>query len=229
MSAVDTALRGLRELIADGTLAPGEKLPSEGELCERLGVSRGSLREAIRTLQAFGVVETRHGSGTYVGTLDAAQMIKQLSFTVGLLPLESLLELYELRRVLEAHAATLAAARSTQESLAELESLLDRIESTPAEVAWSELDHEFHMRIALLAGNPALISLTEVLRGRSRAYAMFETDDAETIKRHSDEGHRAILDALERRDPLAASQAAATHVAQTEVWLRKHRPRPSTA
>ena len=75
MSALDKALHGLRALIADGALRPGDRLPSEGELCETLGVSRGSLREAIRTLGALGVLETRHGSGSYVSELRAADLL----------------------------------------------------------------------------------------------------------------------------------------------------------
>ena len=98
MGALDTALHGLRALIADGALRPGDRLPSEGELCERLGVSRGSLREAIRMLAALGVLETRHGSGSYVSDLRAADLIRSLHLTVGLLPMAGVLELTELRR-----------------------------------------------------------------------------------------------------------------------------------
>lgn len=224
MSAVDTAFHGLRAMIADGDLQAGDRLPSESELCESLGVSRSSLREAIRTLSALGVVETRHGSGTYVGALRASDLISTLSLTVGLLPLESMLELYELRRVLESHAAAQAAARADGEIVAELTRLLEELEGTFDDDEQSELDHRFHMAVARLAGNPALASLTEVLRGRSRSYRIFLTEDAQEIKRLSDAGHRAILAAIERRDPVSAGAAAAAHVAQTEVWLRKHRP-----
>lgn len=224
MSALDTALHGLRALIADGSLAPGDRLPSEGELCERLGVSRGSLREAIRMLAALGVLDTRHGSGTYVGELAAADLIHGMSLTVGLLPLEALLELYELRRALEAHAAALAAARIDAETLLRLEALLGRLETSEDPEEHSRLDHEFHLAVADVTGNRALTALLDVLRARSRAYRIFETVDGAQIKAISDEGHRAIMRALQARDPVAASAAAGGHVAQTEYWLRKHRP-----
>lgn len=226
MSALDTALHGLRALIADGDLRPGDRLPSEGDLCERLGVSRGSLREAIRMLAALGVLDTRHGSGSYVSELHAADLIKGLSLTVGLLPLGSIIELYELRRALESHAASLAAARVDEETLADLEALLTELESVTDEERQSELDHQFHMRISEVAGNDALSNLLDVLRARSRAYRIFTTDDAVEIKILSDAGHRSILRGLETRDPVAASSAAAGHVAQTEYWLRKHQPAP---
>lgn len=224
MGAMETALHGLRALIADGDLKPGDRLPSEGELGERLGVSRGPLREAIRTLSALGVIDTRHGSGSYVSELHAADLIRGLTLTVGLLPLDSIIELYELRRALEAHAASLAAARIDDEKIDELEELLVRLEAVTDDEELSELDSQFHSAIADVADNDALATLLEVLRGRSRAYRIFTTDDAAEIKILSDAGHRAILRGLESRDPVAASAAAAGHVAQTEFWLRKHQP-----
>ena len=224
MGAMETALHGLRALIADGDLKPGDRLPSEGELCERLGVSRGPLREAIRTLSALGVIDTRHGSGSYVSELHAADLIKGLGLTVGLLPLDSIIELYELRRALEAHAASLAAARIDADTIARLDRLLVQLEAVTDDDELSELDSQFHSAIADIADNDALATLLEVLRARSRAYRIFTTEDAAAIKVLSDAGHRAILRGLEARDPVAASAAAAGHVAQTEYWLRKHQP-----
>ena len=222
MSALDKALHGLRALIADGTLRPGDRLPSEGELCETLGVSRGSLREAIRTLGALGVLETRHGSGSYVSELRAADLIGSLSLTVGLLPMAGVLELTELRRVLEPHAAALAAARMDAETLEKLDRVLDEIEASDDFEDHSRLDHQFHMTISEVAGNEALTSLIDVLRSRSRAYRIPDADDAAELKRHSDAGHRAILRGLAAADPVAASAAASSHVAHTEYWVRKY-------
>ncbi|AZH79974.1 MULTISPECIES: FadR/GntR family transcriptional regulator [Microbacterium] len=222
MSALDTALHGLRALIADGALRPGDRLPSEGELCERLGVSRGSLREAIRTLAALGVLETRHGSGSYVSELRAADLIGSLSLTVGLLPMAGVLELTELRRVLEPHAAALAAARIDEGTVETLDRVLDEIEGTTDFEAQSRLDHEFHMAISEVAGNEALTSLIDVLRSRSRAYRISDPEDAAELKVHSDAGHRAILRGLAAADPVAASAAASAHVAYTEYWVRKY-------
>lgn len=223
-TAVDVALQRVRALIADGTLRTGDRLPSEGVLSEQLGVSRGSIREAIRMLAALGVVDTRHGSGSFVAELRAADVIESLSLTVGLLPLESVLELYELRRVLESHAASLAAARAAPGDLTALAQTLDDLERAGNDERQSQLDHEFHMRIARVGGNDALGALVSVLRSRSRAYKLFTSDSADEIKRLSDAGHRAILRGIEAQDPVAAAAAAAAHVTQTEVWLRKLRP-----
>lgn len=226
MSALDTALHGLRALIADGALRPGDRLPSEGELCERLGVSRGSLREAIRMLAALGVLETRHGSGSYVGELRAADLIGSLSLTVGLLPMAGVLELTELRRVLEPHAAALAAARIDADTVAALDGILTEIEASDDFEEHSRLDHAFHMTISEVAGNDALTSLIDVLRSRSRAYRIPDAHDANELKRNSDAGHRAILRGLAAADPVAASAAASSHVAATEYWVRLYTDAP---
>ncbi|MFE2630324.1 GntR family transcriptional regulator, partial [Streptomyces sp. NPDC059374] len=137
MSAVEKAFHGLRHMIGTGRLGPGERIPPEGELCEELGVSRGSLREAVRMLAALGVIEPRHGSGTYVSQLRPEDVIGSLSLTLELLPLSGLLEVYEIRRVLEAHVAAQAAARCTPENIRTLFSLIDAMEATsdPAEAS----------------------------------------------------------------------------------------------
>ena len=91
MAATDKALAGLRQMIASGELGPGAKFPPEPELCDHLGVSRSSLREAARSLAALGVIESRHGSGTYVSALDPAEIISRFSLSVELIPLEGVL------------------------------------------------------------------------------------------------------------------------------------------
>ena len=220
MSAVDRAFHGLRRMIATERLGPGQRLPPENELCEELSVSRGSLREAIRMLAALRVIESRHGSGTYVSALRPEDIIGSLSLTVELLPLEGLLEVCEIRRVLEAHVAAQAAARLTAENERTMFEHLEAIENTDDPATISELDHRFHMEIARIGGNPTVESLLAVFRARSRAYQVFTLPQGPEIKRVSDEQHRAIATAIVNRDPVAAAGAAAAHVAHTEKLLR---------
>ncbi len=167
-SALDTALRALRRAIGTGEFAPRERLPSEAELGARLGVSRSSLREAIRMLAALGVLVVRHGSGTYVADLRAADIISSLHLTVGLLPLDGLLELYELRRILEAHATGQAAARRSDEVMPVLDGILTELELLDDPTRASELDGQFHTLVDEAAGNPALFALLSVFRSRGR-------------------------------------------------------------
>ncbi len=224
MSAVDDAFHGLRHMIASGRLVASQKFPPEAELCDELGVSRGSLREAVRMLSALGVIESRHGSGTYVSQLRPEDIVGSLTLTVDLLPLSGLLDMYELRRVLEAHSAAQAAARISPEQQQELMGLIAEMEATDDPEDASALDSRFHGAIAQIGGNPTLMALLGVFRSRSRSYQVFELPDGPELKRISDLGHRAIAQAIVGRDPIAASVAAAAHVAQTEAWLRLYQP-----
>ncbi len=227
MAATDQALAGLRQMIASGTLGPGSRFPTEPDLCDRLGVSRSSLREAVRSLAALGVIESRHGSGTYVSALEPAEIISRFSLSVELVPLGGFLELVEVRRVLESHATALAAARQDEELTTELGGILDRLEVTTEAQEIQRLDAEFHGRICAAGGNPTVTALTEVIRGRGAHYRIFEPgSDFSAIKASSDRGHRAILAAITNRDPAAASAAAAAHIDQTEAWLRELWPDP---
>lgn len=228
-SALDTALQALRRAIGTGEFAPRERLPSEAELGARLGVSRSSLREAIRMLAALGVLVVRHGSGTYVADLRAADIISSLHLTVGLLPLDGLLELYELRRILEGHATGQAAARRSDEVMPILDGILTELEQVDDPTRASELDGQFHTLVDEAAGNPTLVALLSVFRRRGRNYQIFGYPGTSEVKVVSDRGHRAIYRALLNRDPSAAESAAADHVSQTEAWLRLLKPSPDPA
>ncbi|WP_419999074.1 FadR/GntR family transcriptional regulator [Streptomyces boninensis] len=224
MSAVDKAFHGLRHMIATGRLGPGERIPPESDLCEELGVSRGPLREAVRMLAALGVVEPRHGSGTYVCQLRPEDVIRSLLLTFELLPLPGLLEIYEIRRVLEAHVAAMAAARRSEEEVAGLFALIEAMEATADPTESSDLDHRFHAEIARIGGNPTLASLLSVFRARSRKYQVFTLPEGPEMRRKSDADHRLMATSIAERDPGAAAGAAEAHVAQTERWLRAFMP-----
>jgi DNA-binding FadR family transcriptional regulator len=224
MSAVDQAFNGLRQMISTGRLGAGQRIPPESELCEELAVSRGSLREAVRMLVALRVIEPRQGSGTYVSQLRPEDIVGSLSLTIGLLPLAGLLEMFEIRRVLEAHAAAQAAARMTPESLRMLFEHIEAMEAEEDPYKLSAIDHSFHSEIARVGGNPTLESLLGVFRARSRAYQVFTLPEGPQIKRASDDGHRAIATAIANRDPVAAAGAASAHVAHTEKWLHAFLP-----
>jgi len=227
VSAVETAFQGLRAMMATGRLHAGQRFPTESELCTELGVARSSLREALRMLAALGVVEMRQGSGTYVSQLRAADIVRSLSLTVGLLPLEGLLEIYELRRVLEGHAASQAAARRPGSLIDEMEAVLLELEGCTDPEQTAELDARFHTMFAEAGGNPTLAAVLEVFRSRSRNYQLFNSASGSEIKRISDNGHRAIALAIAARDCGAAETAAAAHVAETERWLRRLQPPPA--
>lgn len=229
MSAVETAMQGLRAKIASGELQPGQKCPPEGELAAQLGVSRSSLREAIRALAALGVMEARHGSGTYISSLEPAEILKGFTLLVDLFPFDSVLELFEIRRVLESHAAATVAARADQELVATLENLMDRMEATGNSADISDLDALFHEAICTAGGNATLAALMRTFRSRGRHFNIFDSRDGSAVRELSNKGHRDMVDAISRRDPAMAATATASHIAQTEFWLKKLRPEPNPA
>jgi GntR family transcriptional repressor for pyruvate dehydrogenase complex len=226
MSAVETALQGLRNKIASGELAPGQKCPPEAELSAQLGVSRSSLREAVRAMSALGVMESRHGSGTYVSSLEPADILQSFALLVDLLPLDGLLELFEIRRLLESHAAAAAAANATPEVLAELAGLAAGMEAMESSSDISDLDSRFHEAICKASGNTTLAALVKLFRSRGDHFHIMDGEDGQAVRASSNAGHRAIVEAITNRDPSSAATAAAAHIAQTEFWLKKLRPAP---
>src|SRR3954470_12088201 len=106
-SAATEAIRAIQEMIVDGRLAPGQRLPAERELSEMLGISRPTLRETIRSLVSLNILESRHGSGTYVAALDPATLLEPLQFVMSLRG-RTLDELFEARLLIEPALAAFA-------------------------------------------------------------------------------------------------------------------------
>src|SRR6266853_200712 len=121
------AIETIRELIASGEWGPGTRLPREADLAAQLGLSRNSLREAVRALSLARVLEVRQGDGTYVSSLEAGELLEPTSLATNLLQGRTVLELFEVRRMLEPEAAAMAALRADDETKAALRHELDRM------------------------------------------------------------------------------------------------------
>lgn len=205
-SLVDQAIEALRGEIAGGAWPVGEKIPTEPELAESLGVGRNSLREAIRALVHAGLLETRQGDGTYVtATSDLAGAIRR---RVGR---AQLLEIFELRRALEVEAARLAALRRTDADLAELARLLAAREDASREEDLSrfvELDVALHRAIVGAAHNALLTELYDDFATSLRD-AVGSTVGASEREVHA---HDALVAAIRAGDAVAAQ-------AETAVFL----------
>src|SRR6266511_1416416 len=129
MALTDQAIEKIKDLIIAGEFAPGSKLPKERELAERLGLSRNSLREAVRALTLIGVLEPRVGDGTYVTSLEPELLLTGMGFISDLLTGSTLLELHQVRRILEPVATELAATRLEEADFAALESCLEEMDA----------------------------------------------------------------------------------------------------
>jgi GntR family transcriptional repressor for pyruvate dehydrogenase complex len=219
MSVTDEAIEKIKQMIVSGELRPGDRLPREPDLAAHLGLSRNSLREAVRALSLVRILDVRQGDGTYVTSLESDVLLDAMSFVVDLHQDSGVLHILEARRILEAEASALAAQRISDEELAGLRELLE----TSADYATPEefVDHDlaFHHRIAVASRNPVLTSLLDSLAGRtSRARIWRAVTDAGATERTLSE-HGAILDALARHRPELARALAIAHLAGVEAWL----------
>lgn len=219
MALTDEAIRRIKDMIVAGDLRPGERLPPERELGERLGLSRNSLREAVKALELIRVLDVRRGDGTYVTSLEPRLLLESLSFVLDLHQDRSVLELFAVRRILEPAAAQLAAQRLTPVELDELAAILD---DTPPAAPAPDLvsqDLAFHRRIAEASGNGTLAGLIESLANRTvRARLWRGITESGAGERTSSE-HRAILAALAARDGALAAALTIGHIAGVERWL----------
>ncbi|WP_304454349.1 FadR/GntR family transcriptional regulator [Nocardiopsis sp. YSL2] len=219
-SVTQRAIDQVKAMIAEGELRPGERLPTEREFAATLGLSRSSMREAIRALTIMGVLEIRHGAGVYVTGLRPSDLLETFGVVAEISRGQTLVEILQIRRILEAHATATAAARITGEELAEVRRHLDRIGEGQTVEEMVSADRDFHRSIVAAAGNATLAAVLDGLSSRTfRARVWRGHEDEGVLGRlHSD--HERIYQALDRRDPQAAHTAAAAHVLEVEAWLR---------
>lgn len=213
----------IKRLIIDRRLPSGAPLPTETELMELLGVSRNSVREALKALQAMGIVEIRHGFGTYVGPMSMAPMIEGLIFrTVAghYRGEDSLLQLLELREAVETGLIARLAGRIPAKDLTTLDAIVRRMEAEAAEGAVrAETDRAFH---AALYGSLDNTLLSEVLEAFWDAFHRVRTDlvDVPTDPQVTLAQHRRILEAVRSGDALRAEEAIRDHFCNIRNRLR---------
>ena len=217
----------LRQLIAEGRLRPGDALPPERDLAVRFGVSRVTVREALRELQLLGLVETRQGGGNYVAELSLENVLGPLSLVIqhhGSLRTE----LMDARAVFEPAIASLAASQATAQDLADLEAILARqSERVGRGEPAVEEDSEFHLALARATGNRVVVHVVQTINDlllESRLRSLQAADRP----RRSLEGHRRIVAALRRRDPEAARDAMLGHLQEIAATLGEARAEEGT-
>ncbi|MGD3107372.1 FadR/GntR family transcriptional regulator [Streptomyces sp. YGL11-2] len=220
MAVTDEAIEKIKGMIVSGALRPGDRLPKESELAAELGLSRNSLREAVRALSLIRILDVRQGDGTYVTSLDPQLLLEAMSFVVDFHRDDTVLEFLAVRRILEPAATGMAAGRIQPAELDGLEAKLDALGPQPAVEDLVAGDLEFHRRIVAASGNSVLCSLLDGLSGpttRARIWRGLTQKDA--VARTLTE-HRAILGALRDGDAEAARAWATVHIASVEQWLR---------
>ncbi|WP_236792659.1 FadR/GntR family transcriptional regulator [Amycolatopsis sp. GM8] len=221
MSVTDDAIEAIKQMIVDGELEPGDRLPREPDLAERLGLSRNSLREAVRALSLIHVLDVRRGDGTYVTSLEPSLLMDAMGFVVDFHRDDTVLQFLEARRALEPAVTELAALRMSTEDIEGLAVLLDSLGGEPTVEQLVDNDLEFHRRIAAGSGNAVLVSLLESVSGRTQRARTWRGITQEGVVAQTLAEHRAIQQALSRRQVDLARAVATMHVAGVEQWLRQ--------
>jgi DNA-binding FadR family transcriptional regulator len=221
MALTDEAIERIKEMIVSGELKPGDRLPKEADLAERLGLSRNSLREAVKALSLIRVLDVRQGDGTYVTSLQPEILLYTVGFVIDFHRDDGVLHLLEVRRILEPAATAIAAQKMTDEQIAELGVLANSVDEKSELSELIAADLEFHRRIAVGSGNPALASLIESLSAPTLRARIWRGLTQEGAVARTHEQHAAIHQALEARQPEIARAWATAHVAGVEDWLRR--------
>lgn len=220
MAVTDEAIEKIKAMITSGALRAGDRLPREADLAASLGLSRSSLREAVRALELVNILDVRRGDGTYVTSLEPRLLLEALSFITDFHRDDTVLEFLQVRRILEPTATAMAAERVSESDVSDLRALLASLDPSPSVEELVRNDLEFHQRIVACAGNSVLASLLESMSGpMTRARIWRGLTQGGTVERTLAE-HRAILDALAAHDPEVARSWATVHIAGVEQWLR---------
>jgi DNA-binding FadR family transcriptional regulator len=199
-SAVDTLVRQIRQYIQDHGLSVGDSLPSERELGERFDAARNTVREAVRILKAYGVVDVRPKVGAVIVDRHMDAVLDLFSFQIGL-SRDSFRDIQGFRRLIEVGAVDALFAGITPERLAELDSInVSILTATSVETA-AQRDFDFHCTMLGYAGNKTLVGVYRTMQPIIRR--LMETGKATDGLEGTFESHKAILDALRRKDRLA--------------------------
>jgi DNA-binding FadR family transcriptional regulator len=220
VALTDEAIGKIKEMIISGRVRPGEKLPREADLAAELGLSRNSLREAVKALTLVNVLDVRQGDGTYATSLAPSLLLEALSFIIDFHRDDTVLEFLEVRRILEPAATALAALRMSAQDKAELGKILDAVTVESPVDDFVATDLEFHKKIAVGAGNSVLASLVDNMSlPTARARIWRGMTEPRALERTLDE-HRAIHGAILSGDADLARSWATVHIAGIETWLR---------
>lgn len=213
----DIIARNIEEWIRSGKVQPREKLPSVRELCDMFSVGRSAVRDALTTLKGKGLVEIRHGEGTFVCHFDASQLLPDALLVTK----RDIHDLYQVRKILETGIVEMAAKHRTTEQLLKMEKALADLDKAQTVEAW-QADYHFHKAIAEASGNEILIDLMETLsttmkKGIMDCHRIILSDPALTEDIRAQ--HEAVFEAVKTKDAKIAREAMYAHLTYVEKLL----------
>ena len=211
----------IKELLVKGELKRGDRLPPERQLADMLGVSRPSLREALRALEYAGMLETRVGEGIFVADGDSIMMNNLLM--LHLIKQYALEEMIEVRKVLETSNVRFAVLRARDEDLAALKEIL---EQSRGQIANIKSDYAFHQAIAVASGNSILATMLQTMRTMMSDFnsqLLTSQEGRQQVYAH----HKKIVEAILNRDEKAAQDAMFLHLENVVQSMKKASPSKS--
>ena len=226
-SLSDEIVSQIIDLISRDVLKPGERLPSERELCKQFGVGRSSVREALRGLSVMGILDGRVGDGTFVSDNNEKYLENAVQWSL-LLDRKKIQDLIETRLVLESQTAFLAAQRASSENINEIERMLQGMKaSIQKPEKYLEFDVQFHLTIAQATQNSILYNLLNMTRSYLQTWIKGSLDEPSAPKveqraKLSVREHQKILQPLRKGDANETQQAMRQHIISSSVALQTH-------
>ena len=220
----EKVIKQIRQLIEDGVLKPGDKLPSERDLAEKLGCSRASVREAYRVLELEGVLVTKHGEGRYVQQVDNSLVMEYRFNPLDLIEKSALDYFFEARLALEPKIAELAALRATEEDIRRMEKIVNNLHilfKYPEE----EISPQNSLILAMVEASRNFVfssmvqSYMNMLNKVKKKSLLSERLEQRFEESYRD--HLAILEAIKKRDPKAAAEAVIVHITNMKNHIEK--------
>jgi DNA-binding FadR family transcriptional regulator len=220
-----TAQEEIKLFIVESGLKGGDPIPTEKVLEEKLGISRTSIREALRSLEALGIIETRHGVGRFLREFNYDAILANLSYNISV-NVQNFREIIEIRIALETNFLEQVTPTMTDEVLSELSEIVDRMEE---EVYHGEPDEgliqthtDFHLKLYESADNQLLLHLIRMFATIQRTLTMLKqyrtSDTGEFVQLH-----RRLVEALAERDPVLAKERLLEHFKDVIAWSKEHR------
>lgn len=217
----DEAILRIKAMLMSGELKPGDRLPPEKELGDKLGLSRSSLREAVKALELIRVLDVRRGDGTYVTSLEPRLLLEAMSFVVDLHQDASVLEILEVRRILEPAAAAAAVSRATADDVRVLEEMLATVQETTSVEDLVAHDVTFHGYISQLSGNTYLSSLLDTLSSSTLRARIWRGLTEKNAVAQTLAEHRGIVNAIAAGDPELTRSLLTVHINGVQRWLQE--------
>lgn len=209
VSAVDSIVENFRSMIETGALRVGDDLPTERDMAEQLGVSRNTFREAIKRLEAYGIVETRQKQGARIVNNSIEAMVSILSFRLDS-DEKTFRDVQQFRAILERGLMPEVIANLQSADIDELTAINERLKNTSAVVTLAEIDLAFHKRLLGIAGNDTALKVYNVLSGV--ILQIMTLGKAQNGSELAYNSHKAIIAAVAAKDPKALDDCLGEHM-----------------